>query len=283
MIRVIVNPAAGKRRRVDLPALVRASGLAADCIATEHPGHAETLARDAAAAGARIVVAAGGDGTVNEVARGLIGSDAALGIVPLGSGNGLARHLKLPLDPRGALSRLARPEVTRIDVGRINRRLFVCTAGIGFDAEVARRFALGRRRGLRGYAAATLRAYRAWRPAKVELGIGGRTIADDCWLLAFANASQYGNNARIAPHANLGDGLLDLCLIDRLPPWRAVRVVHAMMTGRMTDAGLAAYHTGAAITVRAARPMPFHVDGDYAGEADRFEVTLAPAALAVAT
>jgi diacylglycerol kinase (ATP) len=272
----ILNPKAGPSQRHDMPALIaRHFGTREadyEIRHTESAGHAVELARTAAAEGFAVVAAVGGDGTVNEVGRGLLGTETALGIIPQGSGNGLARHLKVPLGLAAALRRLAAPTFSRMDVGVINGHHFFCTAGLGFDAHVSQHFAL----------AGSLREYRRYRPVAVQANLDGQEIATDCYVLAFANASQYGNNAYIAPHADLCDGLLDVCLIDALPPLRAFRVSLAMALGNLPQSKAAEYFRVPRGRVVAAAPIGFHVDGDYLGHATEFDITLLPLALAVA-
>ncbi len=282
----ILNPKAGPSQRHDVPALIAQHfgtlEPAYEVRLTEHAGHAVALARDAAADGFAVVAAVGGDGTVNEVGRGLLGTEAALGIIPLGSGNGLARHLKVPLGLAAALRRLAAPTFSRMDVGVINGHAFFCTAGLGFDAHVSQHFAQAGSRGLRTYLRVTLREYRRYRPVPVHVDLNGQVQDTDCYVLAFANASQYGNNAYIAPLADLRDGLLDVCLIDALPVGRAIRVSLGMALGNLPQTRAAAYFRVPRGRVTAQAPIGFHVDGDYLGHATEFAVELLPLALAVA-
>ena len=282
----ILNPKAGPSQRHDLPALIAryfgAREADYEIRPTECAGHAVELARTAAAEGFAVVAAVGGDGTVNEVGRGLLGTETALGIVPQGSGNGLARHLKVPLGLADALRRLAAPTFSRMDVGGINGHAFFCTAGLGFDAHVSQHFAQAGSRGLRTYLQVTLREYRRYRPVAVQANLDGQEISTDCYVLAFANASQYGNNAYIAPRADLRDGLLDVCLIDALPAMRAFRVSLAMALGNLPQSKAAEYFRVPRGHVVAEAPIGFHVDGDYLGHATEFEVSLLPLALAVA-
>ena len=282
----ILNPTAGPSQRHDLPALIaRYFGTREanyEIRPTAHAGHAVELARAAAAEGFAVVAAVGGDGTVNEVGRGLLGTETALGIIPQGSGNGLARHLKVPLGLVDALRRLAEPAFSRMDVGTINGHAFFCTAGLGFDAHVSQHFAQAGSRGLRTYLQVTLREYRRYRPVVVQANLDGRQLRTSCYVLAFANASQYGNNAYIAPRADLRDGLLDVCLIDELPPLRAFRVSLAMAMGNLPQSRAAEYFRVPRGRVTAEAPIGFHVDGDYLGHATEFEVDLLPLALAVA-
>ena len=282
----ILNPTAGPSRRHDVPALIgqHFGTREADyeIRLTECAGHAVELAQVAAAEGFAVVVAVGGDGTVNEVGRGLLGTAAALGIVPQGSGNGLARHLKVPLALPAALQRLAAPTFSRMDVGVINGHHFFCTAGLGFDAHVSQHFGMAGSRGLSTYLQVTLREYRRYRPVAVRANLDGQEVNSNCFVLAFANASQYGNNAYIAPRADLRDGLLDVCLIDELPPVRAFRVSLAMALGNLPQSKAAEYFRVQRSRVMAEAPIGFHIDGDYLGHATEFEVELLPLALAVA-
>ncbi|RZK24100.1 MAG: diacylglycerol kinase family lipid kinase [Hymenobacter sp.] len=284
----IFNPTAGTNRRADFPALLTQHfGTAArgdyELRPTEGPGHATELARAAAQAGCRVVVAVGGDGTVNEVGQGLLHQPAtALGIVPRGSGNGLARHLKVPLNLEAAVRRLRQPTFSRMDVGRVNGQPFFCTAGLGFDARVSQMFARAGSRGLSTYLRVTLHEYQTFEPVPVVVETNGVTLATDCYVLAFANASQYGNNAYIAPNADLRDGLLDMCLMDALPPWRAVQVVLGMALGTLPRTGGAAYRHTSHTTVRAAAPLGCHADGDYLGHATDYTFDVLPLALEVA-
>ena len=283
----IFNPVAGTGRLADLPALLRRhfGAVGQECILqpTEGPGHAVELARAAARAGCRLVVAVGGDGTVNEVGRGLLGQEsAALGIVPHGSGNGLARHLRVPLNVPAALRRLREPSFSRIDVGLINGHPFFCTAGLGFDAHVSQHFARAGTRGLPTYVRVALREWQHFRATPITADIDGQMLETDCYVLAFANASQYGNNIFIAPQADLRDGHLDLCLMEALPFWRAVQTGLGMALGTMPRTGGATYFHSPRARVRAAAPLPYHADGDYLGHVTEFVVGLRPLALEVA-
>ena len=147
---------------------------------------------------------------------------------------------------------------------------------------VSQHFAQAGSRGLSTYLRVTLREYGNFRPVPVEIELEGQTLRTGCYVLAFANAAQYGNNVYIAPQANLRDGLLDMCLMDALPPWRAVQVVLGMALGTMPRTGGAAYRQVRQATVRAAAPLGYHADGDYLGHTTEFELTIRPLALEVA-
>ena len=278
------NPQAGRGLRGFGRRLTRHLSPAAvryDVAFTKGAGDAEQLAREAAGQGYDVVVAVGGDGTVNEVGRGLLGGEAALAIIPTGSGNGFARHLGVPLSVSGALRRLNRPTFRKIDVGRINGHPFFCTAGLGFDAHVSKCFAHSRRRGLLTYIRLALREYQTFRATPIELQLNDHSARSNCYVLAFANAAQYGNNAYIAPLADVADGLLDVCLIEDMPIRRAIRVAFGLAFGDLPKSLAATYSKAREIKVRLGEPIGFHADGDYLGESDRFEVHVSPAAISV--
>ena len=176
---------------------------------TEYAGHATEIARQAVKEHVDIVVAIGGDGTINEIGRSLIHTDTALGIIPCVSGNGLARHLHIPMDPKGAIYTLNAGIIKNIDYGIIDGRPFFCTCGVGFDAFVSLKFADSGKRGLLTYLENTLHESLRYRPETYEIENSTGTVRYKAFLIACANASQYGNKAYIAPQASLTDGIID--------------------------------------------------------------------------
>ncbi len=224
-ITLIVNPISGYagRYRAKLDAIryakqwVVASGDRLDLYLTRHVGHATALAQMAVAQGVDLVIAIGGDGTVNEVARGLLSSQTALGIVPMGSGNGLARHLDLSLIAKQALRTILERPPIAMDCGEIDGQRFFTTAGIGFDAEIGWMFANLGRRGINSYIKATTQLFFHYAPRDYEIEIDGTVSHHKALLITFANASQFGNNARIAPSAVVNDGLLQMVIVRPFP------------------------------------------------------------------
>lgn len=222
-IRFIVNPHAGHGSKNELPTLIRRvlsdQDFSWEVVFTTKPGHASHLAKEAIEAGTNLIVAVGGDGTINEVARCLIGSQSILGIIPAGSGNGLARHLKIPLNPERALQLLVNGHITCIDTGLINNsQVFVSLAGVGFDALVAKHFANDPDRGFLGYFRIVAQQYPSYKPKKYRLTIDGeQTIETEALFITMANSNQFGYNTTIAPEAKLNDGLMDVCIV-RKPP-----------------------------------------------------------------
>ncbi len=281
----ILNPKSGVRNNISVPDLIAqhldTSRWTPEIVFTEYAGHAPDLARQAAADGARLVVAVGGDGTVNEVARGLKGTSAALGILPKGSGNGLARHLGIPLALSQALALLNRPTFHRIDSCAINGHPFFCTAGIGFDGLVSSVFAKSTKRGLSSYVQLVVREFRSFKAHEATVSINGRALTSEFFVVAFANASQYGNNAYIAPMANIQDGLMDVCLIRHVGVAEAIQLGYGLMTKQIAHSGLAEFHTCATVRVQSEEPQYFHADGEFIGQAKEFEVQLFPESLEV--
>lgn len=180
---------------------------------TRYTGHASELAREAVEKGYYGIVVCGGDGTVNEAARGVCGSKTALGIIPLGSGNGLARHLGVPLTIPGAFKVIAEDRILESDYATANGRPFFCTFGLGFDAEVTDKFAKLPGRGLKTYLKAAFEEYFKFKAETYSIICEGKSLTEQAMLVAVCNASQYGNNAYIAPQASIKDGLLDVTII----------------------------------------------------------------------
>ena len=186
---------------------------------TQYAGHAVEIAEQCAEEGHFAVIAVGGDGTVNEIARSLVHTDTALGIIPCGSGNGLARHLQISMTPKKALDVINEGLLETIDYGLINDQKFFCTCGVGFDAFVSLKFAEAGKRGLNTYIEQSLNASLSYKPETYELTIDGNETENyKAFLIACGNAAQYGNNAYIAPKATLTDGLLDVTVLNPFTP-----------------------------------------------------------------
>ena len=183
-------------------------------VRTEYAGHASIIAKEAAKDGIDIVVAIGGDGTINEIGRSLVHTNTALGIIPCGSGNGLARHLRIPMDPKVAIEIINQGDKCCIDYGKINNIPFFCTCGVGFDAFVSLKFADSGKRGLLTYLENTLHESLVYQPETYEIENEEGTMKYKAFLIACGNASQYGNNAYITPQASLTDGLMDITIME---------------------------------------------------------------------
>ena len=289
---VIANPAAGPlwRRRppgqtaARIEALLRRLGADGDVRMTRAAGHATELAREAVSAGAPLVVAWGGDGTINEIAAALLHGPASLGIVPMGSGNGLAREIGAPAGHARALAAALRGTDRTIDAGSLNGRVFFNQAGLGFDAHVADVFArsAGKTRGFLSYATVAVRELFRYEPVQYEIDAEDQPrCACRALMISIANTRQWGSGARIAPAALMDDERLDLVKVPAVAP--PVLLAHAWRLFAGTVPGWSAVATQRihAATVRCDPPSPAHVDGEPAGRVAVAEIRVIPAALRV--
>lgn len=285
--RFIFNPHSGQNRRTPrLVSVIRAfiaeHRLDANLVFTSRPGHATELARGALTDGCDRVVVVGGDGTMNETARALVGTSAVLAIVPGGSGNGLALHLGLPTRPRQALALLADPTacVAAIDTGLADGHLFFNVMGLGFDAEISRRFNRLTRRSLTAYARTGLQAFLHHRGERVVISDGsgqGETL--DAFIVAVANSDQYGNNARLAPGACVDDGLLDLVVVAPVGFFRALPLVARLFLGTFDHSPRVRRRRGARFLIQRSAPGLIHTDGETHAAGAAVEVAVRPHSL----
>src|SRR5439155_2132559 len=243
-------------------AVVAAHGDRPDILLTERVGHARELAQGAMQRGARLVIAWGGDGTINEVASALVFGDVPLGIVPAGSGNGLARELGVARRPERAIADALAAEPTLMDVGEIEGRYFVNAAGMGFDAHIASQFASSRRRGFLGYAGITARALTSYVPLTYRITTGGTTVETRAVLVTLANSAQFGNGALIAPGARVDDGELDLVVVEERSRFRTICSVPHLFTGTANKIAGCRIARVREATIETSAPMTFHVDGE---------------------
>ena len=263
---LVVNPVSGTRSKEGLVETVRTRLSSEDvnvtAVMTEGPGHAVELARRAVDDGFDLVISAGGDGTVNEISSSLAHTPTVLGILPLGSGNGLARSLGIPQDVGEALRIIAENNVVSCDRGLANDLPFYCTFGVGFDAAVSEKFASMKRRGRITYVKSVFREFLQYRSQPYAISIGGKVITERAFLIAVCNATQYGNNAYIAPHAKLSDGLLDLIVIHDGSPLSTVKVGVDLLTGYLDrNTRIDTFRISAA-TIARLDEGPVHVDGE---------------------
>ena len=229
---------------------------------TEYAGHAFELSLQCASEGYGLVVAVGGDGTVNEVARGLIHTDTVMGIIPCGSGNGLARHLGIPLDFLGAFRKLEKSKVIDIDYGLMNDSPFFTTCGVGFDALVSARFSNEKIRGRLKYVEKALHELRTYKNDSYTLAIDGEEICMEAFLVTCANANQWGNGAYIAPSASLCDGFLDICAIRNFSALDVPSMAIQLMNRQLAQNPLYFGRKCRELLIKRAGECMAHVDGD---------------------
>jgi YegS/Rv2252/BmrU family lipid kinase len=262
----VVNPVSGTRSKRFIYGLINkfmdGNRFSWEIVKTERAGHAVEIAAQAAGNGANIVVAIGGDGTVNEVARSLVHTQTALGIIPCGSGNGLARHLQIPLEPHRAIEVLNGSVMDTIDYGKINQIPFFCTCGLGFDAFVSLKFAEAGKRGMLTYVEKALSEYLTYEPETYELETEDRKVEYKAFLLACGNAAQYGNNAYIAPQATITDGLLDVTILEPFTVMDVPALAFQLFNRTIDQNDLIKTFKCRSLYISRERPGVIHFDGD---------------------
>ena len=284
-IAFIINPISGTIRKDTLPNLIKNeldnSVFDADIRYTDYKGHGSELAKYYKGSKFDCVVAVGGDGTVNEIARELIHSDVSLGIIPIGSGNGLARHLNIPMSTTKAVRNLNFSESILIDYGIVNNNMFFCTCGTGFDAYVSMEFAKGRKRGVMAYIEKMITGYFSYKPQNCHLTGEGIDLESKAFVLTFANAGQWGNNAYIAPQASVQDGKIDISIMSSFPiiaiPTLALQLFAKTIDNDLFMTTLRANE----VTLIRDEAGPFHYDGEPYEEGREIHVKIIPDGLKV--
>lgn len=286
--KIIVNPISGHGRRphndvTDLKRIFAEDDIECQVICQRIRGQGTLLARQAVAEGFDMVVAMGGDGTINEVVCALVNTNVPLGIVPAGSGNGVARELGIPLNMRDACRTIIHGRTRLVDVGQMNGRFFLGTAGIGYDAMVGKLFEekWGNRRGLMPYVHAAVLAFFKYRAQPVRLHFEGRQLTVLPLLVTAANVAQFGGGAIIAPEAKPDDGQLDICIIHRLTFFQALYHWPKLFRGRIDRMPQWEMHRTNSLEITAPSPMPVHMDGEPVQESASLKIDLLPNALCV--
>jgi YegS/Rv2252/BmrU family lipid kinase len=288
---VIVNPLSGRgryeneiRAHAELATtILRTYDIDATVRTTEAAGDAHRFAREARDAGVGLVVAWGGDGTINEAACALVQSDIPLGIIPAGSGNGLACDLGLPFDPTAALRIAATGTNFRMDAGRVQQSIFFNIAGIGVDAIISARFAERglRKRGPLGYLQLGVAELMRYRAQSYSFSIDDEHLEHRAMLIAIANGRQYGNRVQIAPGARLDDGLLELVIVEQLSTLSIALRLPSLFRGTLKPGRGVTMRAVREMTVRAEAAIPFHVDGEPRLGEPELTVSTIPGALVV--
>jgi YegS/Rv2252/BmrU family lipid kinase len=280
----LINDRSGPRRQFDVRSVIRAHWPHQECEIASCPAAREDLDSIIAAAvrnGVEVVFAVGGDGTVHEVARRLIDQPVALGIVPTGSGNGFARHLGLSIEPSNLLRAVATASVATIDTAEVNGKPFLGVMGVGFDAFIAERFASSTVRGMFTYVRDGILAYASYRAQKYEVTIDGKTTIENAFVVAVANSSQYGNNARIAPLASLQDGLLDVVIIRDVSILGVPEMMARLFSGSLHRSRNVTTIQGKEIVIRRDSAGPAHLDGEPLVLPEELRVRIRPKSLRV--
>ncbi|MCX6233352.1 MAG: diacylglycerol kinase family lipid kinase [Bacteroidetes bacterium] len=281
----IINPASGVRSKNRMEDMIRTyldkERYNQTILYTERAGHAIELSRKAARDKTDIVVAVGGDGSLNEIAKGLIGTDTAMGIIPAGSGNGLAHHLRIPFRISKAIETINKGKIKKIDTIRINGELCVSIAGVGFDALVAKEFEKARRRGFQTYFRIILTEYLNYKPRKYKITIDGKKYKEKALFISFANSNQFGYNASIAPHATVDDGLIDVCIIKKIPLAKVVFLANLLFLKKIDQTNDITIIKGKEIKLSRKRSKIVNIDGEHVKLKKKLIIKIDPLSLNV--
>jgi len=261
----IVNPISGTGKHKNIETLIQhvldQKQFDYKILYTEKPKHAIELSRSAALEGTHIIVAVGGDGSVNEVTQGIIGSHATLAIIPTGSGNGCARCLGIPQNLTKAIKIINHMYSQWVDTVQINQYFYLGVAGIGFDADMSLAFSHLKKRGVFSYLLLILHKFFYYKPQDYRLIIDGKQYNEKAFLICFANTRQYGNNAFIAPHAKVDDGYLDVIVWKEFPPYAAFKLVHDLFTQHLYDSQYTKTFLCKEVILKKS-PHILHIDGE---------------------
>lgn len=283
----IVNPKSGTDRAKMLQdAIDRALDQQVytyEILRTKQPRHGIELARKAAANSAYAVIAVGGDGSVNDVISGIRGTDAVLGIVPGGSGNGIARAMGLPLKYEQAIEVINRGKTERVDVGHVNEWVFISNAGVGFDALISRKFETSTRRGLMGYTWLVMKHLWLYKEREWRITIDGQKIRERAFIVSVANGSQFGYNFRIAPDASYNDGLLDVIIIRKFPKLVGWGILVRALTGTITNSRYVKHYRARNINITHPALRLLQTDGDARACGNSIDFSVVPGEIAVLT
>lgn len=262
----IMNPISGNSSKAGIPELIEKmidkNKFDYQLKLTEYAGHASEIASQCKIDGIDVVVAVGGDGTVNEVGKAITDSDTALGVIPCGSGNGLARHLMLPMNIKKAIEIVNQCVIHKLDYGIINQHPFFCTCGMGFDAFVSQKFAESGKRGPISYVENILREGLKYKPETYTIEGENGTTQYEAFLISCANASQYGNNAYIAPQASMSDGLLDVVIMEPFDVLEAPQISIDMFNKTLDKSSKIKSFRCKTLRIHRDHPGVIHYDGD---------------------
>lgn len=272
----IVNPIAGNGHKSQITKNLIDSGY--NVVFTEYPGHAEILARET---DAQKVIAVGGDGTVNDVARGIMGTTKALGIIPCGSGDGLALHLGIPHNFSKALKIILNGKTGRLDAAKSNDKIFFSVCGTGFDALISEKFAKSGKRGLANYIEQAVRTWKGYTPERYTVNIDGTKWNTEAVFITIGNSNQWGNGAKVTPLADSSDGELDITIVDKFKNIEIPMLAYRLMTGTVNEDYHVHCYRGKHIVIERETHGPAHVDGDWFEAGTTLDINVIPHALDV--
>jgi len=279
----IINPISGGKDKLKIPAVIDAnldlSKFNPNYSFTSYIGHAAEIAEEAANKNFDVIVAVGGDGTINEIAAKVMQQQKILGIIPYGSGKGLVRFLKIPMNTAKYIRVINGMNLSRIDTGKFNDKFFFNMAGMGFDAHISAVFAGNKKRGLSGYLKLGLREMINYKPETYHLRIDGISYTRRAFVISVANSSQYGNNAHVSPKASVTDGLLDVCIIKAFPLYKIPLLAYYMLSAGTPETDMVEIIRGRDILITRLSDGAIHIDGEPFFMGKEIAVTIVPSSL----
>ena len=262
----IINPISGGKDKLNIPDIIDAnldrSKFTANYRFTSYAGHAAEIVEETVGMNFDVVVAVGGDGTINEVGAKVMQQQKVLGIIPYGSGNGLARFLKIPMNARKAIAVINHYQVSRIDTAIFNDKVYFNMAGMGFDAHISSIFAKDKKRGFSGYLKTGFKEMINYKPETYRIVVDGKSYTRKAFVVSVANSSQYGNNAHISPLASVSDGLLDVCIVKNFPLYKIPALAYYMLSAKTHQTEMVEIITGKDIQIYREQEAAIHIDGE---------------------
>lgn len=281
----IINPISGGKQKGQVPTIIDRcldkERFNPNFLFTEHVGHAKEMAEEAVNKNFDVIVAAGGDGTINEVASVVLRYNKILGILPLGSGNGLASHLNIPKNIKQAITVINNFKVERIDTASLNGKSFFNLAGIGFDAHLSALFSDSKKRGFNGYFKIGVKQILTYKPQNYVLDIDGVEYKRKAFAISVANSSQYGNNVFISPKASVTDGLLDVCIIKPFSLLKLPKLSYIMLRAKSDQSNMIEIISGKSIKIEREIAGAVHIDGEPLSLGESIEININPLSLKI--
>jgi YegS/Rv2252/BmrU family lipid kinase len=276
----IINPSSGNQKLRDWENIISKYlfGVAYEILYTEYSGHGNSLLSNYQGDENTCIVAVGGDGTVNELLNSIYQSKTCLGIIPTGSGNGLARHLKIPLKIEKAIQKLTQEKPRSIDLFKLNNHYCINTCGIGFTALVTKHFGIKGERGFRTYFKLALKLYKTSKTFEFKLN---DQLFQDVWMVEFANSSQLGNNVYVSPAASVTDGIADILIVRKPKPWQVPSFIAMALSGNILKSRLSKLIKAQEVKVTLSESHDYHIDGEYMGTLQEATLQILPSALEI--
>ncbi len=278
----VVNPVSGGKTKESIPQVIKHyfKNQEIDIIFTNKSGDATEIVKKGIIDGFTTFVAVGGDGTVNEIAKALINTNFVLGILPFGSGNGLARHNKIPMDLHEAILTLKSNFYIKIDTCSLNQNPFINMAGVGFDAHIGQLFGKDKKRGFKSYVKTTIQEFKNYIPQQYTIKVNGKTYTEKAFLVSFANSSQYGNNAYISPKADISDGKINVTLLKPFGFWGLFDIVSRLFLKTIHLSNyVITFESSKEIEIERNNTGVYHLDGEPYWGFDKIKIGIVPLSL----